>query len=77
MKQNLGVLERLIRPLLGIIAIAVVLEQPQFGLSEGIVLLLAIFLILNGITARCYLWRWLGINTARDRNCEWNDPRED
>jgi hypothetical protein len=28
-------------------------------------LLVGLFLVLNGLTARCYLWRWLGINSFR------------
>jgi len=28
-----------------------------------------VFLLLNGLTARCYLWQWLGVNTAGG-NCD-------
>ena len=66
MKPNLSLFERVVRPLLGCLLALIALSQPEFGLLEGIVLVLAIFLVLNGILARCYLWKWLGLNTARN-----------
>ena len=69
MKKNVGPIERAVRLVLGGIAIAVVASQPHFGLSETIVGLAGVFLILNALTARCYLWRWLGIDTNQ-ANCD-------
>ena len=66
MKPNLSLFERVVRPLLGCLLALIALSQPEFGLLEGIVLVLALFLVLNGIVARCYLWKWLGLNTARN-----------
>ena len=66
MKPNLSLFERVVRPLLGCLLALIALSQPEFGLLEGIVLVIAAFLILNGILARCYLWKWLGLNTARN-----------
>jgi hypothetical protein len=66
MKPNLSIFERVVRPLLGLLLASVALSQPEIGLLEAIVLVLSIFLILNGLLARCYLWSWLGINTARN-----------
>jgi hypothetical protein len=66
MKRNLSLFERIIRPLLGCVLASVALTQPEIGLLEIIVLVLAAFLILNGLLARCYLWQWLGLNTARN-----------
>ena len=66
MKPNLSLFERVVRPLLGCLLALIALSQPEFGLLEGIVLVLAIFLVLNGILARCYLWKWLGLNSARN-----------
>ena len=66
MKPNLSLFERLLRPLLGCVLAIIALTQPQLGPLETIVLILAAFLILNGLLARCYLWRWLGWNTAQN-----------
>lgn len=66
MKPNLSMFERIIRPLLGCVLASVALTQPEIGLLEIIVLVLATFLILNGLLARCYLWKWIGWNTANN-----------
>jgi len=70
MRKNLGPIERALRLLLGAMAIMVVLSQPQLGISEMIIGVAGVFLVLNGVLARCYLWRWLGINTAIDKSCD-------
>lgn len=69
MRKNLGTTERVLRLLLGAIAIGVVLSQPQFGVSEGLVAIAGLFLVLNALAARCYLWRWLGIDTRKQKQC--------
>lgn len=66
MKRNLSLFERIVRPLIGLLIGSIALAQPQIGVVEAIVLLFAVFLILNGLLARCYLWKWLGLNTARN-----------
>ena len=66
MKPILSLFERIVRPLLGLVLASIALTQPEVGMLELIVLVFAVFLILNGVLARCYLWRWLGINTARN-----------
>ena len=66
MKPNLSLFERMVRPLLGCLLALIALSQPEFDLLEVIVLVLAFFLVLNGILARCYLWKWLGLNTAQN-----------
>ncbi len=66
MKPNLSLFERVVRPLLGCVLASIALTQPEIGLLELIVLVIATFLILNGVLARCYLWGWLGINTAQN-----------
>ena len=66
MKPNLSLFERLVRPLLGCVLATIALTQPEVGLTELIVLVLATFLILNGLLARCYLWKWMGWNTAKN-----------
>ncbi len=66
MKPNLSSFERVVRPILGAVMAVVALSQPEFGWIEGVVLVAALFLVLNGLLARCYLWKWLGINTHQN-----------
>lgn len=66
MKPNLSLFERIVRPLLGLVLASIALTQPEVGLLELIVLVFSAFLMLNGLLARCYLWRWLGLNTAQN-----------
>lgn len=66
MKPNLSLFERVVRPLLGCVLASIALTQPEIGLLELIVLVIAAFLVLNGLLARCYLWSWLGLNTAQN-----------
>jgi len=68
MKANLGKVEQGIRLCLGAIGVAAVLGSDEFGMVEGIALLLSVFLLLNGLTARCYLWAWLGL-TSKKSGC--------
>lgn len=68
MKKNLNGLERLFRAVIGATAVIIIFLRPDIGISEGIVAVLAVFLLLNAITGRCYLWRLLGLNTA-DSSC--------
>jgi hypothetical protein len=67
MKPNLSLFERLLRTLLGCALAVIALTQPEIGLIEVIVLIVAAFLIINGLLARCYLWKWLGWNTAQNQ----------
>ena len=64
MKPNLSLFERTLRLLLGLVLATVALSQPDIGVAETLVLIAASCLVLNGLLARCYLWKWLGINTA-------------
>ncbi len=66
MKPNLSVFERVVRPLIGIGLILLALSLGGWGLLEWGLLIAGVFLILNGLLARCYLWRWLGLNTAQN-----------
>ena len=65
-EQNLGVLERIVRLMLGVALGAWTMTQPSFGLFESFALIIASFLILNAISARCYLWHALGLNSCDD-----------
>lgn len=70
MKKNLGPTERILRLLLGGVAIAVALHQPHVEFSEMIVATAGLFLMLNAVSARCYLWHWLGIDTSTGKQCD-------
>ena len=66
MKPNLSLFERIVRPLLGMVFASVALAQPAIGIVEVCLLIASLFLILNGLLARCYIWKWLGLNTAQN-----------
>jgi hypothetical protein len=66
MQQNLGLFERVVRLLLGLLIVTVIVSRDSYGWVEVSVLVCALLLILNGILARCYLWKWLGLNTHRN-----------
>ena len=67
--RNLGIGERIVRGTLGVLLGGWILSQPTFGWLHGIGSIIALFLILNAFFARCYMWKWLGLNT-----CDENDP---
>lgn len=77
MKRNLGIPERALRLLLGLVGSIVVYQQSAFGTSEGIVMILSIFLILNGLLGRCYLWKALGLDTSGKGSCEFDERAGD
>lgn len=64
---NLGRSERTIRLVLGVALAAWIYRRPHHGALEFIVSVAALFLVLNALLSRCYLWRLLGINTCRIR----------
>ena len=66
MQRNIGKIERILRLLLGVVICVSVILMGNSNLADSILLVIGTFLILNGVTARCYLWRWLGINSHRD-----------
>ena len=66
-EQNLGLIERVIRLLLGLGLGIWVLLQQALGAAEWVALLAASFLVLNGIFGRCYLWLLLNLNTCEQR----------
>ncbi len=65
MQRNISGLERVLRLLLGLGICAAVLLLGQKNVADSVLLLMGFFLVLNALTARCYLWRWLGINSLR------------
>lgn len=63
-KPNLGKVERAGRLVLGILIAAWVYRRPSPGMPEALASVAALFLVLNALLARCYLWRALGISTC-------------
>jgi hypothetical protein len=63
-KPNLGKTERAVRLVLGVLIAGWVYRRPTPGLAEGLAAMAALFLVLNALLSRCYLWRALGINTC-------------
>jgi Inner membrane protein YgaP-like, transmembrane domain len=62
-EKNLGNLERTLRLIGGIGFALWVLLQPDMNGIEWFVSIISVFLILNGIFSRCYLWFILDINS--------------
>ena len=79
MQRNISGVERVLRLCLGLGICTAVLVLGNTNLADSVLLLIGFFLVLNGLTARCYLWRWLGINSfRRSGGCSLNtsDRRE-
>jgi len=70
MRRNLSSFEQAIRLASGLIILLVLFSRGESGWVEWSLGIAAVFLILNGLTARCYLWRVLGINTLGPEQCE-------
>ncbi len=68
MEQNLGRVERRVRLLLGALLAAWVVLQPEHTALHWIALLASVFLVLNGIFGRCYLWRVFRLDTRERCN---------
>ena len=61
---NLGKLERGLRFALGLLIALWVVTRPGLGAVEWIASVGALFLVLNGIYGRCYLWHLLDISSC-------------
>ena len=73
MQRNISGVERVLRLCLGLGICTAVLLLGQGTLADSVLLLLGLFLVLNGLTRRCYLWRWLGINSlSKSGGCALN-----
>jgi hypothetical protein len=55
-ERNLGNVERLVRFTLGCLFALWTASQPYMSMTDWFVAIVALFLILNGIFSRCYLW---------------------
>ena len=62
-ERNLGNIERLLRLVVGLAFAAWTVTQPAMNAIEWFVAGVSLFLILNGVFGRCYLWFVLDINT--------------
>lgn len=65
-EKNLGNIERVIRLSLGILFALWIWNQPALNGIEWFVSIISLFLILNGVFSRCYLWYVLDINSRDD-----------
>jgi hypothetical protein len=62
-EKNLGNVERTLRLIAGVAFAVWVLIQPAMNGIEWFVSVIALFLVLNGIFSRCYLWFILDISS--------------
>ena len=62
--RNIGKTERWVRLVLGIALIAWVILGHEFGITQVLALVAAFALLWNSIFGRCYLWKWLGLNSC-------------
>lgn len=63
-ERNLGNAERLVRLVMGLALGGWMMTRPDINGMEIFVVIIALFLILNGIFSRCYLWYLLDIDTS-------------
>ncbi len=68
--KNLGPVERILRLATAVFLGILVLSSSSFGVLEGIASVAALFLVLNALSSRCYLWSWLGLNTCECQRVE-------
>ena len=62
-QRNVGNVERFLRFTFGVGLIVLLLSQPAVTAVEWFIGAIAAMLILNGISARCFIWSAFGINT--------------
>lgn len=65
--QNLGPLERVLRLILSLVMFYFLYHRGLSDVFDWLLLVVAVFLLLNAISARCYLWSWLGISTCEPK----------
>ena len=63
--RNLGLIERLLRFAIAIALLIWITGATAFGPLQAGAALAALALFWNGIFARCYLWKWLGLSTCK------------
>ena len=73
-ERNLGNIERLLRLAAGLLLGAWAITATQMNAIEWFVVLISLFLILNGVFSRCYLWYVLDINSCDANTDEGCSP---
>ncbi len=63
-ERNLGNVERIARLVFGAGLTLWLWQQPSYTIADIIAGVVALFLILNGVFSRCYLWYVLDISSA-------------
>jgi hypothetical protein len=63
-RKNLGKMERVVRFTIGVILLGWVLMQPEVSGVSWFVSMVGLFLTLNGIFGRCYLWHVLEFSSC-------------
>jgi hypothetical protein len=66
-EKNLGKGERRVRLLLGALGGAWLAARPEWDVSHWVMATLCLFLVLNALTSRCYLWHLLRLNSRGKR----------
>lgn len=75
-KKNLGTVERFIRLVVGVLLLGWAVSRPELGGLAWVGVVAGLFLVLNAVFGRCYLWHVLefsscGCNTIpAGRICE-------
>lgn len=62
--KNLGRLERTLRVLAALLLASWALSRPEFGGTGWLAMTVSLFLVLNGVFGRCYLWHLLHISSC-------------
>ena len=75
--RNLGKTERMIRLCLSFVIFLWLWNSAEMGVFEWIAAVCGVFLLLNALSSRCYLWYWLKWDSCDDdySDCA-NDPCE-
>ncbi len=71
-KKNLGAIERFLRLILGVLLAGWSVTRPEMDAIAWVGSVAALFLILNGVFGRCYLWHVLDITSCGCNNVPSN-----
>ncbi|WP_339338429.1 DUF2892 domain-containing protein [uncultured Oceanicoccus sp.] len=63
--QNLSITERIVRSILGVIITLWAINQAEMNILEWVAAIAGVFLVLNAIFGRCYLWFWLNLDSCQ------------
>jgi hypothetical protein len=63
-KQNVGVADRIIRIALSFALGFFVVQSPDFGVQEIVLMVIAGLLFLSATFARCYVWYIFSVSTC-------------